>query len=84
MILGLGDMDIHQQITEAYVSTPDEVELKLLKLNLKVSRRLNLTLLLSELSASHLQMSFERCPSLKSSFHQLLLFVWTETSPSPP
>lgn len=24
MILGLGDMDIHQQITEAYVSTPDK------------------------------------------------------------
>lgn len=24
MILGLGDMDIHQQITEEYVSTPDK------------------------------------------------------------
>lgn len=26
MILGLGDMDIHQQITEEYVSSPDSLK----------------------------------------------------------
>lgn len=28
MILGLGDMDIHQQITEEYVSTPGKSSFK--------------------------------------------------------
>lgn len=28
MILGLGDMDIHQQITEEYVSTPNKSNFK--------------------------------------------------------
>lgn len=28
MILGLGDMDIHQLITEGYVSTPDKSSFK--------------------------------------------------------
>lgn len=31
MILGLGDMDIHQQITEEYVSTPDKSNFKWVK-----------------------------------------------------
>lgn len=38
MILGLGDMDIHQQITEEYVSTPDKSNFKWMKA-LKAKRR---------------------------------------------